>query len=1031
MSLLRGLATPDDTMDFLNDLLENDESLAIGTVNTDPTVHDLVVNAAKAGNVQTLRAALQRGQVTPDAPEELVMKIVGIAGSQIGRMDPKERAERAEFVKEWVDATSPVGADNRQARLDAMLQACFSKFSTIHDAVASQLVEMGANPLVQAPSPAVFVQGSKTAESAKIDAAPAQPEWPDAQRFVQAEKRWSEELKRVHGDKASIAEHGDLDLNDEAAEEARNDFVRLQRAKVRFDRQLRADRVSDLADNWGPQSAEFLKKAEKTWSQELVRVHGAKATIQDHGDLELNDEKAAGARARFEELRDAQVLSVQRKEQAAQEAAAAAQAKAEPLGDPRMLAVIGTAGRDKDKPLTKEIWQDMKADLSNRVQPNDTLVSGGAAWADHLAVAMFLEGKVAGLVLHLPAPLLMKRGAGFEGPASSAASAANYYHGIFAKAIGEDTVMQIYDAIDKGAKITSQPIATGYGAMFARNKLVAEDSDSVVAYTFGDGDTPADGGTKNTWDQITGQRTHVPIQNLKAEIAAHIEREVTKAKAASEAKASTPEPTVTKEAVSPAPAAPSIPKNEIPIVTMETGPGRDLAGARLGVTQSIETTLSQAMYGNAKSTGDLVRAAVAQNPSGGIPIVGTLHRYGETVEVNAAGFALADANLKQLDMVIKAVDLNSDKVREGLGQAIDQAIKLRLHEFGSDEVHHGIAKLLAVGAKVNDVQALVSQRVTLVDSPCLKFYANGQIIDGERPLAGVDAENARTVGLPVALLNAPGAKTVSLALSALCDRGWSINEPMTYPKDGSQGLATVAHFAAMRGDPLIINAVKDLNGDMKAPDSHGKTPIHYAFTGLNPESAKAVDELAYNQLKGDYAREFAMKKALDEVRARGDDYVSQMHSQSRVPEADAAAASPAPQGGAQGAREVAARGPTPAPKGGSTSVNPADLDDVNAMLADAAASDRDEDRGNYVQSEPDPVPAAPAPAPEVPPPAENQVSRAADLFARFRNRQETARAALGKPLGQEAQKADEELQRAQAAQEVVPKKTRSAAKRAG
>lgn len=1012
-------------MDFLNDLLENDESLAIGTVNTDPTVHDLVVNAAKAGNVQTLRTALQRGQVTPDAPEELVMKIVGIAGSQIGRMDPKERAERAEFVKEWVDATSPVGSDNRQARLDAMLQACFSKFSTIHDAVASQLVEMGANPLVQVVSPAVFVQADKPAQAAKSDAAPAQPEWPDAQRFIQAEKRWIEELKRVHGDQATIDEQGDLDLNDEAAEEARNDYVRLQRAKVRFDRQLRADRVSDLADNWSDASSDLLKQAEKSWTQELVRVHGAKATIQDHGDLELNDEKAAVARARFGELRDAQVLSVQRKEQAAQEA----QAKAEPQDEPRVLAVIGTAGRDKDKPLTKENWHDMKADFSHRVKPNDTLVSGGAAWADHLAVAMFLEGKVAGLVLHLPAPLLMKRGAGFEGPASSAASAANYYHGLFAKAIGEDTVMQIYDAIDKGATITSQPVAKGYGAMFARNKIVAEESKAVVAYTFGDGDTPADGGTKNTWDQITGNRVHVPIQNLKAEIAAHIEREAAKAKAATEAKASTPEPTTPKEAVAPAPVAPSIPKNDTPIVTMEAGPGRDLAGSRLGVTQSVETTLSQAIYGNAKSTGDLVRAAVAQNPDAGIPVVGTLHRYGETVEVNAAGFALADANLKQLDMVIKAVDLKSDKIREGLGQAIDQAIKLRLHEFGSDEVHHGIARLLAVGAKVDNVQALVAQRVTLVDSPCLKFYANGQIIDGERPLSAVDSEKAMTVGLPVALLNAPGAKTVSLALAALCDRGWSINEPVTYPKDGTQGLATVAHFAAMRGDPQIINAVKDLNGDMKAADSHGKTPIHYAFTGLNPESAKAVDELAYNQLKGDYVREFAYKKALDEVQAREKDHVSQMHRQSRVPQADSAAASPAPQSGAQGTGESAPRGPTPTPKGNAGAVNRVpDLDDINAMLSDAAASDRDEDRGNYVQPEPDPAPAA---EPATPPPAENQVSRAADLFARFRNRQETARVTLGKPLGQEAQKADEELERAQAAQEVVPKKTRAAAKRAG
>ena len=56
-----------------------------------------------------------------------------------------------------------------------------------------------------------------------------------------------------------------------------------------------------------------------------------------------------------------------------------------------------------------------------------------------------------------------------------------------------------------------EPAAEGYGAMFNRNKKVAASAELVLAYTFGTGDQPADGGTKNTWDQCKGDRIHVPL----------------------------------------------------------------------------------------------------------------------------------------------------------------------------------------------------------------------------------------------------------------------------------------------------------------------------------------------------------------------------------------------------------------------------------------------------------------------------------------------------------------------------------------
>lgn len=179
----------------------------------------------------------------------------------------------------------------------------------------------------------------------------------------------------------------------------------------------------------------------------------------------------------------------------------------------RVVAIIGTAGRDKNRPMTAELWRAMLADAKARVSSTDTLVSGGAAWADHLAVRLYLDGDVQHLVLHLPAPLVDGQ---FAGPKNaSAGSVANYYHARFKQATRVDGIAEIAQAIAKGAEVTEQPAAKGYGAMFARNALVARGCDSLLAYTFGDWDVPEDGGTKNTWDKARdAQRLHISLKDF-------------------------------------------------------------------------------------------------------------------------------------------------------------------------------------------------------------------------------------------------------------------------------------------------------------------------------------------------------------------------------------------------------------------------------------------------------------------------------------------------------------------------------------
>lgn len=180
----------------------------------------------------------------------------------------------------------------------------------------------------------------------------------------------------------------------------------------------------------------------------------------------------------------------------------------------RVLAVIGTAGRDKTKVMDKPLWLTLCDDVLARLKEGDTLVSGGAAWADHLAVYAFLHSRCNGLRLYLPAPLVqLVNGWRFQGigPRSSG-GAANYYHDRFSRAIGEDTLAQIADAQKLGAEVNPESASAGFKSMFARNRKIAQACNAVLAYTFNSGDEPADGGTLDTWRQVQStDRVHVDL----------------------------------------------------------------------------------------------------------------------------------------------------------------------------------------------------------------------------------------------------------------------------------------------------------------------------------------------------------------------------------------------------------------------------------------------------------------------------------------------------------------------------------------
>jgi hypothetical protein len=178
------------------------------------------------------------------------------------------------------------------------------------------------------------------------------------------------------------------------------------------------------------------------------------------------------------------------------------------------LGVIGTAGR-KER-MTKEHFVFMvertKKAIAAIKQATGAeavrLVSGGAAWSDHVAVSLFMAGEVDAISLHLGAQL---EGNAFTvKQANDAGDVMNKYHRQFSLAMtdGQDAnwslediqgLSYIYhqDPRDERIQFTFQN--GEIKGLFDRNTLIAKDSDFLIAFTFGE--KGPIGGTKDTYDK--------------------------------------------------------------------------------------------------------------------------------------------------------------------------------------------------------------------------------------------------------------------------------------------------------------------------------------------------------------------------------------------------------------------------------------------------------------------------------------------------------------------------------------------------
>lgn len=185
------------------------------------------------------------------------------------------------------------------------------------------------------------------------------------------------------------------------------------------------------------------------------------------------------------------------------------------------IAIIGTAGRDRawSSRMNRALYFAMFADALERIQTIAQglpirLISGGAAWSDHLAVNLFLKGHAAQLTLRLPA-VFQREVPGYRAVSDNQydpGSVSNYYHRLFSRAVEHDSLADIAEALARPGAESS--VHDGFKA---RNRVVAQEAEWLLAYTWGAGDTPADGGTLHTWNACRiplSRRTHISLQLL-------------------------------------------------------------------------------------------------------------------------------------------------------------------------------------------------------------------------------------------------------------------------------------------------------------------------------------------------------------------------------------------------------------------------------------------------------------------------------------------------------------------------------------
>lgn len=204
----------------------------------------------------------------------------------------------------------------------------------------------------------------------------------------------------------------------------------------------------------------------------------------------------------------------------------------------KRIAIIGSAGRREDAPrVTRKLFDAMveravfllglggtvgraNLDAPAALAPNGepiVLVSGGAAFADHVAVELHKRyPKRTTLELWLPCPWDPQNrqflDTGVFDWRTNPGGTAVALHRQFSRVCGFDSLEELHQLIGPPS---SSRVSVHVGRGFHDRNLYVADSDALVAFTFGEGDAPKDGGTAHTWRASRASvKIHVPLATL-------------------------------------------------------------------------------------------------------------------------------------------------------------------------------------------------------------------------------------------------------------------------------------------------------------------------------------------------------------------------------------------------------------------------------------------------------------------------------------------------------------------------------------
>ncbi|KAI9355067.1 hypothetical protein DFJ73DRAFT_287720 [Zopfochytrium polystomum] len=152
------------------------------------------------------------------------------------------------------------------------------------------------------------------------------------------------------------------------------------------------------------------------------------------------------------------------------------------------------------------------------------LVSGGAAWADHVAVRLFKKHPSTKLTLHFPCRFLSHEPSprfedtGLGGWRQNPGRSANTYHDSFSRAIGASSLSELAAAVAHERVI----VGTERGGFHFRNTKVAAQAQRMIALARGGSAAPESGGTLDTWSKCKGLKLHVALGGLLGAVPAAV-----------------------------------------------------------------------------------------------------------------------------------------------------------------------------------------------------------------------------------------------------------------------------------------------------------------------------------------------------------------------------------------------------------------------------------------------------------------------------------------------------------------------------